>query len=86
VKPKKPRNIVPQDDIRHPDLHNTKTMYVVPTQANVPVEVVPAGTVMTEREMGIALLIVILSPVLRRVVSFTDPPLYFPAVRVPFTN
>ena len=86
VKPKKPITSGPQDDIRHPDLRNTKKMCAVPTQANPPVEVVPASAMMTEGGMGIAPSIVSLSTVLRRVVSFTHQPLYISGARVPCTN
>jgi hypothetical protein len=61
-------------------------MYVMPTPANMPVEVVPAAAMITEGGMGVAAAIVTLSTVLRRVISFTQQPLYFPTVRVPCTN
>jgi hypothetical protein len=61
-------------------------MYAVPTQANLPLEVVPASAMLTEEEMGIAPPIVTHSTVLRRLVSFTQLPLYFPGVSVLCTN
>ena len=81
-----PKNVItsgPQDDIRHPKLHNTKKIYAVPTPTNIPVEVVPAPAMMTERGMGITKPIVNLSTALRRVVRFTNKPLYFPVLNVP---
>ena len=61
-------------------------MYAVPTQANLPLEVVPAPAMKTEGGMGIAPPIINLSTVLRRVISFKYPPLYFPGVSVSCTN
>jgi hypothetical protein len=84
--PKKHITSGPQDDIRHTYLHNTKKMYAVPTQANIPVEFVSSAAMITEGGLGIAAPIVNPSTVLRQVISFTHQPLYFPTVRVPCTN